>query len=107
MSTSRVACGHVIRESNSEPHRLPDRLRELFRDSRGQDPGGQPPGLRMRDQPLGAATELEAILRQLRALARAGVAGDDQNLVAIERLQKLLAPRRDRQFGVVLEDQWR
>ena len=41
--------------------------------------------------------ELEAQLRQLRALARSGLAGDDDHLVVADRGHQLVTPGRDRQ----------
>ena len=42
--------------------------------------------------PCDAAAQLEAQLRQLRALARAGLAGDDHDLVVADRGEQVVAP---------------
>ena len=60
--------------------------------------------LRVADQAAAAgaeaAPELEADLRQLRGLARAGLAADDHDLVRRDRARDLVAPAGDRQrFG--------
>ena len=46
-----------------------------------------------------AAPELEADLRQLRGLARARLAGDDDDLVVADRGEQVVAPRADRQLA--------
>ncbi len=86
------------------PTLRPTRLPQFFGDTRRQGPRRKSSRLRVGDQPGDAAAQFEAVLRQLRALAGAGIAGDDEHLIALQRLQDGLAARRDRQFGIVLED---
>ena len=50
-----------------------------------------------------ATAELEADLRQLGRLARAGLAGDDHDLVVADECPDLLAPLADRQLGRVVQ----
>jgi hypothetical protein len=54
----------------------------------------------MADAPLAAAAHLEQDLRQLRGLARAGLAADDDYGVLLDRGADLLAARADRQRGI-------
>ena len=61
--------------------------------------------LRMRNQGVRAASQFEAILGQLSALAGAGVAGHDDHLVPEQCLHDGFAPRRDRQIGIVFENE--
>ena len=56
--------------------------------------GRDPPRLGVADQAVDATAELQAQLRELRALARPGLAGDDDDLVVADRRQQLVAPRR-------------
>ena len=71
---------------------------ELLRDALGDRAGGDAARLRVRDR---LAAELEADLRQLRGLARAGRAGDDHDLVVAEGARDLLALPGDGQLGGV------
>ena len=52
-------------------------------------------------EPAYAAPELETQLRQLRALARTGLPGDDDDLVVADGREKVVAALRDRQVGRV------
>ena len=70
---------------------------ELVGDALGDRARRDPPGLGVADQPVDAAAELEAQLRQLRALARSRLAGDDDDLVVADRREQLVAPGGDRQ----------
>ena len=100
------AVGHqpqqrVLARAVGEAHRVADRLAQrhlqLVRDPLGHRARRQPPRLRVGDRPAHAAPQLEADLRQLRRLARPGLAGDDHDLVVADRGQQVLAPRRDGQ----------
>src|SRR4051794_2194406 len=86
----------VAARAVAEAHRVADlgaeRDLELVRDPLGDRARGEPPRLGVRDRlPPG----LEAELRQLRRLARPGLAGDDDDLVGAEDLEQVLAPRAD------------
>ncbi len=94
---------HLVGEANSKSDRRADRLRQLFGDAGRQCARRQPARLGVRDQPSASALELEAVLRQLGALAGAGIAGDDQDLVTPERIGDFLTARGNRQFGAMFE----
>jgi len=53
------------------------------------------------DEPGDATTDLEAQLRQLRALARSGLPGDDHDLVVTQHLEQLVPSLGDRERGGV------
>ena len=53
------------------------------------------------DQAVEAAAEFEADLRQLRRLARAGLAADDDDLMLLDGCRDLGAARIDRQRLVI------
>ena len=61
---------------------------------------GDPARLRVPDQAVDPPPELEADLGQLRGLARAGLAGDDDDLVVADRLGDVVATLADRQIRV-------
>jgi hypothetical protein len=98
------AVGHqpdarVLARAVVEAHRVADLPAERHAQLLG-DPGRhrarrQPARLRVRD-PL--APELQAQLRELRRLARAGLAGHDDDLVVADDLQQLVPPAADRQL---------
>ena len=73
---------------------------QLLGDPLRHGAGGQAAGLRVADEAAHAEAELEAQLGQLRALARAGLAGDDDDLVVADRGEQRLAVGDDRQVGV-------
>ncbi len=91
----------------AEAHRVADRLAEwhaeLVGDPLGDRARGQPPRLRVRDRALDAAAELEADLRQLRRLARAGLPRDDDDLVVADRRQQVVLALGDRQLRRVAD----
>ena len=60
----------------------------------------QPARLRVADQPARTAPEFEADLRQLRRLARAGFAADDDHLILGDQLGNVGPPLVDRQVGL-------
>ena len=100
------AVGHhldqrVARRVVGEPHLVADGAAqldpELLGDALGDRPGGDPAGLGVADGPLDAAAELEADLRQLGRLARAGLAGDDDDLVVADGRGDVVAALTDRQ----------
>ncbi len=96
--------GYSIGESNAKADAHADRLRQFLGDSGRQRAGRKPSGLGVGDQSLEAASELEAVLRQLSTFAGAGLAGDDQDLVGPQCIGDFLPARGDRQFGVMLEE---
>ncbi len=71
----------------------PDLLGDPFGDRARRDPAG----LGVTDHPVDAATCLEAQLRQLGALSRAGLAGDDHDLMVTNRVEDLVSPLGDRE----------
>ncbi len=97
--------GDLIGESHAKADAAAHRLSDFLGDAGGQGARRQPPRLRMRNQGVRAASRLEAILGQLSALAGAGVAGHDEDLAAAQCLHDGFALRRDRQIGVVLENE--
>jgi hypothetical protein len=95
--------GNLIGEPDAKTDAASHRLTDFLGNACGQGARGQTPRLGMRDQRIEAASGLQTILGQLRALARARVAGDDQYLMRPQCLDNGVALRRDRQIGVVLE----
>ena len=105
------AVGHhldpgVARRAIGEAHLVADLGAELRLQLRGQAlgdrAGGDPSRLGVPDQsPATAlsAAQLEADLRQLRGLPRAGLAGHDHDLVIPDRRRDVVAPAADRQLG--------
>ena len=105
------AVGHhldpgVARRAIGEAHLVADLGAELRLQLRGQAlgdrAGGDPSRLGVPDQaPATAlsAAQLEADLRQLRGLPRAGLAGHDHDLVIPDRRGDVVAPAADRQLG--------
>jgi len=65
------------------------------------DTGELPAGVRLPPERALAASQLQAVLGQLRALAGAGVAGDDQYLACAQGRKDGLALRRNRQLAAV------
>ena len=104
------AVGHqpherVLRAAVAEAHREADRAAErhlqLVGDPLGDRARGQPPRLGVGDRAAHAAPQLQAQLRDLRRLARAGLARHDHDLVVADRRQQVLAAGADRQLGRV------
>ena len=94
----RVIGGHV-----GEPHLVADRLAERAAQFLG-DPlrhgaGRQPARLGVADLPGDAPAQLEADLRDLGRLARAGLPRDDHDLVVLDRAGDLVLVLADRQLG--------
>ncbi len=94
----------LVGEPDGVAHRLADLGVELLRDAFGDGPGGDPPGLRVADRAPDAAAELEAHLGELRGLSRAGLAGDDDDLMVPDRRHQLVARLAHRQLGRVADD---
>ncbi|MNO58181.1 hypothetical protein D3C76_487340 [compost metagenome] len=74
---------------------------QLFGDPRGNAAGGDPAWLGMGDQAMAATAQLQADLRQLGGLARAGFAGDHQHLVLGQGLLDFVTLGSDGQAVVV------
>jgi hypothetical protein len=70
---------------------------QLLRDARRRCPRGDPPRLRVADQASRSAAEFETDLRDLRRLARAGFAADDDHGVLRDQRRDFVAASVDRQ----------
>ncbi len=91
----------LVGEAHLEADGVAERGFQFLGDARGDGARGDAPRLRVADQAGDAALQLEADLGQLRGLARAGLAADDDDLVGGDGARDLLAPGDDRQvFGV-------
>ena len=64
---------------------------------------GDAPRLRVANDPTPECARLEQHLRQLRGLARARLAADDEHLVRFQRRDDLLAARHDRELRRIAE----
>ena len=84
-------------EADLVAHVLAQRRTQFVRDALRGRRRGDAARLRVADHALFAASQLQADLRQLRRLARAGFAGHDHDLVLHQCLGDLRAPARDRQ----------
>ena len=93
----------LIREAHLETDGLADAHVELRGEPARNGLRGDAPRLRVTDHPENAAAGLEAELRQLRRLAAARVAADDDDAVLRDRLEQLGTRGRDRQLLRVLE----
>ena len=91
------AGGDPIGEADGVPDAPAEWRAELLGDPFGDRSGGDPPWLRVADETLHAAPELQAHLRELGALPRAGLPGDDDHLVVPDGRQELFTAGRDRQ----------
>ena len=78
-----------------------DSLPELCGDAVRNRAGSEPAGLGVSDHPGDASAKLEADLRQLGRLARAGFTGHDDDLVVADRGGDLIAPGGYGQIRVV------
>ncbi len=95
----------VVGEAHLVADHLAERRAEFLGDAAAGRRCGQAPRLRMADQARAAgaeaAAEIETDLRQLRGLARAGFAADDDNLMTGDRARDFVALARHGQaFGV-------
>ncbi len=94
------AVADLVGEAHGVADGVAERGVQLVGDALGDGAGGQPARLGVADRAADAAAELEADLGQLRGLARAGLAGDDDHLVRAIGLGDLVAPRADGQVGI-------
>ena len=81
----------AILEADLVADRWPSGVFEFLGDARGDRAGGDAPRLRVADEAGDAAAHLQADLRQLRRLARAGLAADDDHLVLLDGAADLVA----------------
>jgi hypothetical protein len=99
----RVVTGLV-----GEPHLVADHGTDLgaqlVGDPLRHGPGRDPPGLGVADLAGDAAAKLQADLRQLRGLPRAGLARDDDHLVIADGRGDLVLALADRQPGRIGND---
>ena len=87
----------VVGEAHLVADGLADRLAQLLRDARGDGARGDAARLRVADEPALAAAGGEADLGQLRRLAGAGFAADDDDRMLADRARDLVGALRDRQ----------
>ena len=106
------AVGHqldegVVADPVGEPDRVADRAAQLgaqlLGDAVGDGAGGDPARLGVPDQAAHPAPELQADLRDLGGLARAGLARHDHHLVVADRLGDVGPALADRQLGRVAD----
>ncbi len=90
---------HPVVEAHGVADRRADRGVEFAGKTFGDRPRGDAAWLSVPDHPGDAPTGLDAQLRQLGALARTRLPGDDQHLVPAEGAEQLVVPSRDRQLG--------
>ena len=83
MSLTSVRRADLVGEADRVADGLAELGAELLGDALGDGAGGDAAGLGVADHAPDAAAELEADLRQLGGLARAGLAGDDHDLVVL------------------------
>ena len=93
----------LVREPHLEADGFADAHVELGRKPARNGLRGDAPRLRVPDHAFDAAAGFEAELRQLRRLAAARVAADDDDAVRLDRFQQLLARCADRQRLRVFE----
>ena len=95
ISLMYVSARELVREADLVADRLAERRVELLRDARRHGARGDAARLRVADEAVHAAPELEADLRQLRRLAGARLAADDDDLVLARwRVRSPRAARR-------------
>ena len=92
----------VVVEAHLVADRAAERHLQLLRDAPRDRARRDPPRLRAADHAGRAAPGGQAQLRQLRGLARAGLAGDHDHLVRADQLDDAFGLRRDRQVGIDL-----
>ncbi len=91
----------AVGESHLVADHLAGRRGKLLRDPARDGRGGDAARLRVADEPGLPTAKFEADLRQLRGLARAGLAADDDDRVRRDCARDLVPPAADRQrFGI-------
>ena len=95
----RLALDLVV-EAHLVADLLPELGLKLLRDARGHGARRDSARLRMPDPAFHAALHLEEDLRQLGGLSRAGLAADDDDLVAFDGRADVVAPGVDRERGI-------
>jgi hypothetical protein len=93
----------LVGEAHRVAHEVAERRADLLGHPGGDGAGGEPAGLGVADQPGDAPAQVEAHLGDLRALARPGLAGHDDDLVRRDGGHDLVPARRDRQRGGVAQ----
>jgi hypothetical protein len=88
----------AVAETNLVADQAPDLALQFLRDPCRRRPRGNPPRLRVADQAGRSAAEFETDLRDLRRLARTGLAADDHHRVFGDQRGNLVAPPVDRQI---------
>ena len=101
MTLTQRVVADLVGEAHLVADGLAERRAQLLGDALGDGARGDPARLGVPDQPADAAAELEADLRQLRGLARPGLAGDDDDLVVADRGGDVVLALADRQVGRV------
>ncbi len=97
------ALGALVLEAHLIADQLAQRRADFLGHASGDAARGQPTRLGVADQTVDAAADFQADLRQLSGLARAGLAGDHQYLMFLQRRLDLVALGGDRQ-GIVVAD---
>ncbi|MCW0460030.1 hypothetical protein NB717_001098 [Xanthomonas sacchari] len=90
----------AVVEAHLEAHRLAHRRAQLLGHAAGHRARGDAPWLGAADHAGGAAPGGQAQLRQLRGLARTGLAGDHHHLVLADQRDDALGLARDRQLRI-------
>ena len=88
---------HLVGEAHRVAHVVAELRSEFVGDALGDRAGGDAPRLGVADHPVDSLPGFEAQLRELRALARPGLAGDDHHLVLADRSEDLVSALGDRQ----------
>jgi hypothetical protein len=94
------AVADLIGEAHGVADGLAERGAQFVGDALGDCAGSEPARLGVADGPADAAAQFQTDLRQLRGLARPGLAGDDDDLVLSDGVGDLVTPIADRQVGI-------
>ena len=97
MTRTSVAVADLVVEPHRVADAVADRGAQLVGDAFGDRARRHAARLGVADHPVDPAPGLEAQLGQLGALARSGLAGDDDHLVLADRGDQLVPTRRDRE----------
>jgi hypothetical protein len=89
------ALAHAVGEAHRVAHQPADGAAQLLGHPLGDGAGGQPAGLGVADEAGLAPARLEADLGELRALARARLAGQDDDLVVADGGGDVVPPLDD------------